>query len=259
MDSNLSLIPDEAAFLLKNQASRSILILADIHLGVEKELSLNGINFPSQTPRIEQRIKELLKKTKAEEILFLGDLQHTIPIKGGEERDRLIREQFFEVRHFLEDLSRHATLHLIPGNHDGGINRAGVEEMVSIHSSKGVRMGKFGFFHGHAWPSNEVAQAEILVMGHVHPLVKLRDRRNFIFQERCWVRTPLKQAFKEKYGIQQVPELFVLPAFNQISGGIAVNEEGMLGPLAAVTDIEHAEIIMLDGVSLGKVKDLKRG
>jgi metallophosphoesterase superfamily enzyme len=48
-----------------------------------------------------------------------------------------------------------------------------------------------------------------------------------------------------------------MPAFNPLCGGIAVNRDPLLGPFGSLIDVDNAEIYLLDGSSLGKVKDLK--
>ena len=48
-----------------------------------------------------------------------------------------------------------------------------------------------------------------------------------------------------------------MPAFNPICGGIAVNNDKIIGPVAKMTDIDSAEIYLLDGSYLGKTKDIK--
>ncbi|MFH1294908.1 MAG: hypothetical protein ABIH90_03150 [Candidatus Aenigmatarchaeota archaeon] len=48
------------------------LVLADIHLGVEYDYKIAGYKMPSQTQKTTKRIKDLLKKTKAEKLLLMG-------------------------------------------------------------------------------------------------------------------------------------------------------------------------------------------
>ena len=62
---------------------------------------------------------------------------------------------------------------------------------------------------------------------------------------------------EEKYPSSSHPEILVMPAFNPLCGGIAVNQEGITGPIGKITDIRNARIYLIDGTSLGKVKDIK--
>ena len=55
------------------------LVIADLHIGVEYELYKSGIRIPKQTDKLLARIKNLLKTTKANRLVLLGDLKHFIP------------------------------------------------------------------------------------------------------------------------------------------------------------------------------------
>ena len=48
-----------------------------------------------------------------------------------------------------------------------------------------------------------------------------------------------------------------MPAFNPLCGGSSVNHDGIVGPLGKMIDIENSQIYLIDGASLGKVKDIK--
>ena len=61
---------------------------------------------------------------------------------------------------------------------------------------------------------------------------------------------------KEKYPNSINPEVLILPAFNPLCGGIAANQEGVTGPLGKIIDIKKAQIYLIDGASLGLVKDI---
>ena len=61
----------------------------------------------------------------------------------------------------------------------------------------------------------------------------------------------------EKYPTSQTLQILVMPAFNPLCGGIAVNRDSLLGPFKSLIDVDGAEVYLLDGSSLGKVKDLK--
>ena len=56
------------------------LIVADLHIGLERELSEKGLHVPSQLRKMEARIIELLKNTGKERLIILGDLKHNIPM-----------------------------------------------------------------------------------------------------------------------------------------------------------------------------------
>ena len=49
-----------------------------------------------------------------------------------------------------------------------------------------------------------------------------------------------------------------MPAFNKLCGGVAVNVEGILGPLGKIIDVDKSDVFLIDGSSLGKVVNLKK-
>jgi len=58
----------------------------------------------------------------------------------------------------------------------------------------------------------------------------------------------------------RLPELVVMPSFNPFAGGVAVNKERkpeeLLGPVIKAADMGKAEVSLLDGTLLGKIKGL---
>jgi hypothetical protein len=235
------------------------LIIADLHLGIEKELSLVGISLPSQTNKLLERTKAIEESFHPNDIFILGDLQHIIPLKEEKERNKILKEQYWEVYGFLEELGKYARLHLIPGNHDGGLDKTPINELVRILPSSGIKIKEIGLFHGHAWPSKEVIESNILIMAHSHPTIRLRDSQGYQLQERCWVKGEIKGLEKiKKYS--QVKRhariLIIMPTFNPLCGGIAVNKEGVLGPMKNLIDLQNAEVFLLDGINLGKISNL---
>ena len=94
-------------------------------------------------------------------------------------------------------------------------------------------------------------------MGHTHPTLRILDPKGYIRYKPCWVRESfLKKKIQNRYG-EVNPHLIVVPSFNPLCGGIAVNVDGLAGPLGKLVDMDHATIYLLNGTNLGKVKDLQ--
>ena len=86
-----------------------------------------------------------------------------------------------------------------------------------------------------------------------------KDRLEFKTFEPCWVKGNfLKDRVNEKYPNSKNPEILVIPAFNPLCGGFAVNQKGISGPIGKIMDIDNSKIYLIDGTSLGKVRDLKK-
>ena len=238
-------INSKPALFIEN---KKILVITDLHIGIEEELKEYGIHSGSQTKKLFDSIKQICDKYKPKDIFLLGDIKHNIPSSTFQERK--------DVEDFLKKIKKFSRIHIIPGNHDGNIKKI-VPKDITIHPSDGVIIGNIGLFHGHRWPKEEVVRCKKIVMGHTHPTIMLTDRMNFKTYEPCWIKTKLiLEKINEKYSIVRSPDLFVMPAFNPLCGGIAINKEGIVGPFSKVIDIQNSQIYLLDGTLLGKVKDI---
>lgn len=241
-------------------ADERVLVVADLHLGIESELASKGIALPSQIPTCRERLLKLLEREKASRLIFLGDVKHNVPTATWQE--------WRELPAFFEELAKFARVEIVRGNHDGGIG-AMVPPGVEIHNTRGLKLGKrkrVGLMHGHTWPSPELLDTETIVAAHNHPAVEFRDELGARTLEPVWLRCeldPFKLPKKLLGAVKgEPPELLVMPAFGELVGGAAVNRavpRELLGPIfkAGVARIEEAEVYLLDGTHLGKVRDTK--
>ncbi|HEX7514670.1 MAG TPA: metallophosphoesterase [archaeon] len=237
------------------------LVLADLHIGIEYELSLSGIHIPSQIERRIERVLRFLKEVKARRVVLLGDIKHCVSQTSPLERR--------DVPHFLRSLAECVPIDIVPGNHDGGIEyliprdtRFGIE----IHQSKGCSFNNVALLHGHTWPSLELLRCDYIVIGHNHPVVRLADPLGYVSIKPVWIRARfdegvLRQRFPE-LGLFSSPDVIIMPAFNELVGGISFNEasyETLLGPLFSNRAIllEKAQAYLLDGTFLGTVEQLR--
>lgn len=237
---------DEPALLLRE---KHLLVIADLHIGIESELRQNGLQVPSQTKIMEERLISILTRYKVKSILLLGDIKHTIRLSTHQER--------IDVKTFLETIESYCTVHVLPGNHDGNIDRL-LGPTIHLHPSDGFVWEGIGFTHGHRTPSDKIMQCEQVVIGHSHPTVMLMDRLGYRTFEQCWLRgPPCFETLQKKYPKSHTTQILLMPAFNPLCGGTAVNQDVLLGPFSSLMDVDNAELYLLDGSLLGKVKDLK--
>lgn len=261
--------------LLFEEGSERILIVADFHIGFEHELVEIGISIPSQTPKMLSRLLRVIDEYKPNVFVFLGDVKHAIPkISLGEWRDV---PGFFESVLGVVD-----RVLVVVGNHDGDLKPL-VPSQVRVIPSGGVVVGRkrrVGLFHGHAWPSQDVLAADVLVMGHIHPVVRFYDRYSFSIVRQVWVKAHCdggvlagaylkhlkvkpggaspREVFKKRFGFSVGdPELIVVPAFNDLLGGLAINQTGgrLIGPVlrSGCVDLGGSELYFLDGSYVGTV------
>lgn len=239
-------ISNEPILLLKKS---NTLVIADLHIGIESELSEQGINTTNQTKKMQDHLFSVCKKLKPKEIILLGDIKHNIPSSTYKERK--------DVKFFLNKISEFAKIHIIPGNHDGNIYKLSSED-INIHPSDGYISESIGFIHGHRWPRDEIMKCGQIIMAHTHPTIMLSDRRGYKTYEACWIKTKFQEEqYRKKYSNSPKTKILIIPAINPLCGGIAVNKNGIAGPLGKIIDTQNSEIFLLDGTLLGLVKDIK--
>lgn len=239
-------IPQIPALFIKE---KQMLVLADLHIGIENELQQQGLHVSSQYPQMWYMINKLCMDYQPKEIVLLGDIKHSIPQTPFHEKKQL--------RTFFQQLSDLASIHIIPGNHDGNIKWYLSEEII-LHGSDGAIFDGLGCVHGHRWPKERVMNASYLLLGHTHPTVMLQDRLKYETYESCWIKTRLnKEQTRLHYdSFNPQMEIIVLPAFNPLCGGMAVNKEGIMGPMNALINRVDTEYFLLDGSYLGTTKTL---
>ncbi len=247
---------NEPALVVENKIKA--LVLADIHLGIEWELYQSGISIPSQIKKRMERIRNYIDKVKPDRIVLLGDIKHNVPGTSWQERQ--------EVPCFLKELASFAPVDIVPGNHDGDIENL-IPENVTVHGMRGFVFDGTGYFHGHTWPDVTLLSASNLVMSHNHPAIRFTDTLGHGVSEPVWIRTHLvENAIREHYGELEKwtdPEVIIMPAFNELCGGIPFNEslhEELLGPVFAnhAVELEKARAFLLDGTDLGMIGKLKK-
>jgi metallophosphoesterase superfamily enzyme len=256
-----------------------MLVATDFHLGIEYELAKMGINIPYQTERFLEELLGIVRENRPDRLLLLGDIKHGVPITSFQEKREIPR--FFTA--LLEEVDH---IDVARGNHDGNIQNL-TPEGVEIHPSRGFVVGegfKVAAFHGHAWPYPELLAADLWVMGHNHPTVRLNTPLGVRVSRRAWVRGKcdvsrlagaiLEQvgvsyegdpvlAFEGEFGLEVGdPQMVIMPTFNDLMGGLPVNAEApktLLGPLfrSGTVEVEDFDVYLLDGTPLGRVGFLR--
>ncbi len=255
---------------------------ADLHLGWEATLTQRGVHVPSQTPKILDKMLRLIKKSKPTEIIFLGDVKHTV---AGVEI-----EEWRDIPDFFETIQKEvADIRVIPGNHDGNLEPL-LPETVKILPHTGLALGNVGLFHGHSWPAPELLGCSSLATAHVHPMVAFRDPLGFRITRQIWVKaecngselaTPLlkhlnvkidkdqEATLKDRFNVEaRVSQLFIMPSFNDFLGGQRINKKRLgkdrksrhfIGPIlrSGSVNMENAELYLLDGTFLGTISQLR--
>jgi hypothetical protein len=232
---------------------KKVLTIADLHVGIERQIYQSGIIIPYQIEKFKEKIDYLIKLTKASKLVILGDLKHEVP--------GISFQEIKDIPKLLEHLLSKVDIILVSGNHDSQISRI-VPQKVKIYDSKGFKIGKFAFVHGHAWPSRSLLDCEYMITAHSHPSVEFWTE-NFRSIEPCWLKCEIdnEKMFK-KYKIKtKIKQGIIMPAFNHLIGGMAFNSKDFepLGPLLKneVFKWKNAKVYLLDGTFLGNLNKLK--
>jgi putative SbcD/Mre11-related phosphoesterase len=227
-----------------------LLVVADYHAGIEAGLRYDGVELQSAAADRRDRLLALLDRTGADRLVVVGDLGHAIGDPFEDERA--------ELAALFEALTVPVTL--VKGNHDGDLEPvlADLDAEVTVTPAHGTRIGSVGFAHGHTWPAPDVLAADVVCIGHEHPVVRLEDTVGGARKERAWLRGPLDPSpFSEQFDepVETDGDLVVCPAFNDRSGGTWVNVEGQsfLAPFLPAA-LDEAEAFLLDGTRLGEYR-----
>lgn len=274
-------IGSEPALLLRHGKER-VVVAGDLHIGWEVTLSQQGIHIPSQTGKMLERLRSIVDKERPTRLIMLGDVKHSVT--GAE------LEEWRDVPEFFEALLKLVpSIQVILGNHDGNLEPL-TPSKVEILPSTGLALwGRFGLLHGHAWPTPEILGCETLILGHLHPAVTLRDALGYRLTRPAWVtascdarkllqgtlkaagirgKDDLEKVLKERFHVKLVAKRCVfVPPFNDFLGGRPVNSKRIeethagerLGPVlrSGAVDMDDAEVHLLDGTYLGRVKQLR--
>lgn len=271
----IKFVHDAPALLIKKN-QENILIIADLHLGIEH--SQDGVNIPSQTSSIGEEIIKLIKKVKANELILLGDIKHSIP--------KITLKEWLNIPEFFTKISNIVPISIIRGNHDGDIDGLTLSS-INIYRDLIITIDSFkiGLIHGHTMIPLSFFQTDVIIMGHNHPIIEFEDDLGVKSFKPVWIRAkwdrrkmaktylqyrhfkpqkdPLEQ-FQKKFNVKiGTPDIIIMPAFNNLIKGYSINKNllKLLGPIfqSQAIKLSEAEVIMLDGTYLGKLGEIISG
>ena len=275
----LQFLPRGPALIVEN--TMRVLVIADLHIGIESDLDVHGIHIPSQGPGRLSRVMSCLDEGRPDLVILLGDVKHSVPVTT--------RQEYRELPVLLDEIRGRAPLKVVPGNHDGGIERFLRDgELLPM---RGALVDGVGYLHGHTYPDPALL-GRLLVIGHHHPMVSLRDQVGCALRDRAYLLTSVDEnclgisakgnrvaegadggemkgakvaggqnpveGEKGAGGERASPtRVLVVPAFNELTGyDITGLRESSLGPLSKCMDFPGAEVFLTDGTYLGLLGSL---
>lgn len=268
----MAVVYDDRGMILEAE-SGSILLISDLHLGFEEELTKKkGVSFPPQQENMLSRISGLVSRYGIARLYILGDVKHTITADTPFNW-RLVPEFMMAVTDIVDTL-------VIPGNHDGDL-AALLPRRISLESAFGVLLPEkpsIGLLHGHTWPSELVLDATTLILGHNHPTIRsIRvasapeigrgERKRSGASIPVILRSVLnKNCARQCMGVAPKPDdgegvVITLPSFNELFSGISINriDTEFRGPLFENNCIDFlgSEVYSMSGQYIDSIKGLR--
>jgi hypothetical protein len=245
---NLEFFGDGPALVIEGE--QRLMIVADLHFGIEADLAAHGLHFRSRSA---DRLEHLLKTIDAADpdmLILLGDIKHSIP--------SLTWQEFHEMPAILNAIRSRIPLKVFPGNHDIGIERYLLDH--ELQPRDGAIIDGVGYLHGHMYPSPHLA-GHLIVIGHHHPLFLLKDEVGCSLQTPAYLRAGLdiKMLGMDKTRKNTPPtRVLFMPSFNEIAGyDVLQIIKKPFSPLSRCMKTEEAEIILADGTYIGPVSSLQ--
>ncbi len=225
-------IVDLSLFIKK----KKILVISDVHLGLEEEYSRKGVLVPKFHFReLIKRFDYIFSKVKPEIIIITGDVKQEF---GG-----ISTQEWRELLRFFDYLSKYSKkIILLKGNHDPFLGP--IAKKRDLEVVKEFKIGDMLFIHGDYVPKLD-KNIKTMFMGHEHPAVTLREKTKSE-KYKCF----LKGNYKGR-------NLIVLPSMNLFVEGTDVLQGGFLSPvMKSSKDIEVFAVEDREVYFFGKLKRL---
>lgn len=230
--------------LLIEEGKSKVLVVGDLHLGYEELLNKAGVFVSRQM--FDEMISDFNlifgEVGRVDKVVLLGDIKHDF---GG-----ISKQEWDDVTKLLDYLeSMSDEIIVIKGNHDTIVEPIIKKKKMKTHDYYFWK--EFCFLHGdkdfeEIWKR----KFEFLVVGHVHPAVKLREGAK-VEKYKCF----LSGKYKGK-------NIIVLPSFVEYNIGSDPREsEDMLAWdvnlsnfEVFIVSVEPGKLEVLDFGKLGKIK-----
>ena len=215
-------------------------VIADLHLGYEQSLNMDGIMVPKfQYQKILERIQEIIDRSAVKRVVINGDLKH--------EFGRITRQEWKEALNFTQFLKEnfHDVI-LLKGNHDNFTKFIAKKTDLEVYES--YSLGEFIIMHGDKIPDDLMDSKEpTIIIGHEHPCIGIRNGER-LEKMKCF----LKGNYKDK-------NLIVMPSFNFVTEGSDILHEKPLSPFLKHRSTDEFDVYGVENFEVlhfGKIKDI---
>lgn len=185
----VALLADRALYWPREKT----LMVADLHIGKTAAFRHAGIPIPpGTTERDLARLRLLITQTKSEKLIVLGDFFHA---RSGCDEATLEQVQVWRREHASLQMV------LVRGNHDRHAGDPPDDWQIECHSEP-LRSGPWVLRH-----TPEPDPQGMVLAGHLHPVVRMRDGLRGWLRMACFHRSP---------------KMLVFPAFGSFTGGAPI-------------------------------------
>jgi putative SbcD/Mre11-related phosphoesterase len=209
----------------------SVLVVSDLHLGLEAVLHMQGVSVPKwQRGVMVPRLDALLRHYNPARVVVNGDFKHNF--------SRNLMQEWREAAQVLRMLRERAAVALVKGNHDNYIDS--MAQSAGVPVLPRVELEGFTLAHGH----EPVDSERCVVVGHEHPAIMLRDEVGARVRMPCFLLGE---------------DVLALPAFSPLSGGtdVTVSVTGRGEHFTPVFEGADADALRVFAVGEGEVLDFR--
>jgi len=234
------IIPKYPALMI--EGAEKSLVITDLHLGFESNLSLNNVFLGKNTTvaEITKEIEKIIKKTKPDSLVLLGDIKSGIR--------SITKTEWNTIPTFFEIIKKRIDVTIIPGNHDANIVKL-IPRGITLASSKGIVIENMLLTHGHTMPSENFSHVNKIIMGHLHPI--FFEENSLLNGKRVWVslKSKKQKIFPSRAGEL---EITILPSFNKYFYATQKKfYKKSISPIIERMETSQAKIVDLDGTIIG--------
>src|SRR5512136_179570 len=88
------------------EGDNRLLVVADLHFGIEADLAAHGLHFRSRSKGRLERLMKVIDLADPDTLVLLGDIKHSIP--------SLTRQEYVELPGILDTLRNRIPLKVFP-------------------------------------------------------------------------------------------------------------------------------------------------
>ena len=250
-----ALILEDDTDAITSRRERRCLVVGDLHIGFEDKFQSAGVRLSSNQGAMLEEILGLISENQISDLVVNGD------VKSG--TDRILGSEWENVPKFFTRLVQEVRVHIVTGNHDGGLSYL-LPTGIDLIDSNGFFISDTLILHGHTRPLPKFSSCRRLIMGHVHPI--FQQSGSPLSGQPVWIFLKVRRSsiFPDVITEDSMLDVILMPSFNLdlvVSGFSAdtAREERRVAPLVReLRTASEAVVTTLDGEVIGDASFLER-